>query len=167
MCRTKLEPRNCSEQTTGWISMKFGRNVSFEHTIRTIEAIFSIWPLSRDMGPQEGTPGGQESWKKFFRFFLIFVLYAYLEVPSLAKTGFKSRKLNFSLDSASKLTWCQILLTESSPLSASSNFVTSVQQDQAYSKCLFTCMNDEPPTLLGSIDSIKYLSKTRQCAKLT
>ena len=90
---------------------------------------FSVFdPWAEIWGPRRAPLGGENREKFFFDFFSFFVLYAYLEVPSLAKTGFKSRKLNFSLDSASKLTWCQILLTESSPLSASSNFVTNVQE---------------------------------------
>ena len=72
MCSTKLEPRHGSDQTTACISTKFGKSVSFKHTIRTIEAIFNIWPLSQDTGPLGGTPEGSKIVKIFFRFFAFF-----------------------------------------------------------------------------------------------
>ena len=90
MCRTKLEPRNGSDQTTACISTKFGKSVSFKHTIRTIEAIFNIWPLSQDTGPLGGTPEGSKIVKKFFSIFRFFSVQAveFMSLPLQKRIGF-------------------------------------------------------------------------------
>ena len=90
MCSTKLEPRNGSDQTTACISTKFGKSVSFKHTIRTIEAIFNIWPLSQDTGPLGGTPEGSKIVKNFFLIFHFFSVQAVelMSLPLQKRIGF-------------------------------------------------------------------------------
>ena len=73
MCRTKLEPRNRSDQNTRRISRKFGMNVSYDHTNRTTEANFNIWPLSRVMGPQRGYNQESQKCEKIFPDFFSFL----------------------------------------------------------------------------------------------
>ena len=47
---------------------------------RTIEGIFEILALSRDMGPPRKDPEGQKSGKNFFQFFSFFVVFSWISV---------------------------------------------------------------------------------------